>query len=57
MHNMDDMFLCPQGDAVYTDNRKLRGDEIGCSGFIVLVKTDALVGLLDPTINRTNRLE
>ena len=25
MEHMDYMFLCPQGDTVYTDNRKVRG--------------------------------
>jgi len=28
MENMEYMFLCPQGDIVYTDNPVLRGGQV-----------------------------
>ena len=35
---MDDMFLCPQGGTVYTDNPKLRGVLMLSPRNIILVK-------------------
>jgi hypothetical protein len=36
MENMDYMFLCPQGDTVYTDNTKSRGYP-GYIAFLILI--------------------
>jgi hypothetical protein len=38
MENMDYMFLCPQGDALYMDNPKLRGVLMLSPRNIILVK-------------------